>query len=102
VTTYVTIRADGDKYIVELIEDVGARTVNNLVTLHKNDVRWRRSDCKWLTTRAADAANELQRDPDLSLDVKSRCEVIVFVAWVFDAVRSARAWKARQYVARSS
>jgi hypothetical protein len=26
VTTYVTIRADGDKYIVELIEDVYGRT----------------------------------------------------------------------------
>jgi hypothetical protein len=78
----------------------GAATASYMIKRHKN--RWGRSDCKWLTRNAAFAANGLQRNPDLTPDMKSHFELIVFVAWVFEALRSARAWKSRQYLARSS
>jgi hypothetical protein len=81
--------------------EAGALTVNNLVTRHKYDKHWRRSDCKWLKRSADFAANALQCNPELSANMKSHFEVIVFVAWLFDAVRSQRTWKARQYVPRT-
>jgi hypothetical protein len=76
----------------------GAATASCMIKRHKKG--WGRSDCKWLTRSAVFAANALQRNPALTPDMKSHYEVAVFVAWLFDALRSARAWKARQYVPR--
>jgi len=87
---YATARemlADLPAIVMHNYGEPGALTVNNLVRYQNG---WRRFDCKWLTGRAAFAAQALQRNPDLTPDVKAHFELIVFVAWVFEALRSAR------------
>jgi hypothetical protein len=77
--------------------EAGARTVDGLVK-YKNG--WRCSDPYWCTDHAAFAARWLQRHPDLPPELKAELEVIVFIAWLFEAAWRPEVWKSRQYVPR--
>jgi hypothetical protein len=77
--------------------EAGALTVGGLVK-YKNG--WRCSDPQWFAGHAAFAGSWLQCHPDLPPKLKAEFEAIVFVAWLFEAVRSPQAWEARQFVAR--